>query len=466
MSNPQPSNRAKRKANAFTTTINTSSSSRGRGSLGYDDDDPDDDGRPQDETVGTLLAAIATCMNEALRILMFADKRHWGPDEFEQTRALEDALDEAKKDFQEMGPLVGGRWYYEHDRTPDSLRRLSHLLTLFSSHTETFHTWARQGGPINPSWTLETNRLRRLLHRAQCRAAGNVFAATTAAAAADTGSAEGRRCLGAFLVRRRQLKVEAERARREKEREGLPAWQRERERQQSIGEGMEGEGYGGGLYGQEGEGAEQVGGNPGKRREGMRRRGSLEELIPTCNAVGRFRVFRGDVGGGGSGGGGEAVGEEDHGPRNASAPLHDAAFVCDFCDGHIVWRDLQTIPSERAPLAPTAVTGYPHWQARGVSFETGEEKTVVFPPLAIANHIPPEPGEWQAALVCPFCDEATYVDEGEDSSEMRYVQDEAGFPDLDAFQAHLEWYHTALPVPPISSLASALPSAAEKCAVM
>jgi hypothetical protein len=69
------------------------------------------------QTVGTLLAAIATCMADALRILMFADKRQWGPDEFEQTRAIEGALDEAKKDFQEMAPLVHGQFYYENDRT-------------------------------------------------------------------------------------------------------------------------------------------------------------------------------------------------------------------------------------------------------------------------------------------------------------------------------------------------------------
>lgn len=69
------------------------------------------------QTVGTLLAAIARCLTEAVRILMFADKRQWGPDEFEQTRVLEEALDEAKKDFQEMAPLVHGQFYYENDRT-------------------------------------------------------------------------------------------------------------------------------------------------------------------------------------------------------------------------------------------------------------------------------------------------------------------------------------------------------------
>ncbi len=68
------------------------------------------------DTVGSLLASIANSIQDALRILMFADKRGWGPDEFEQVRALDEALDEAKKDFQEMAPLVNGQFYYENDR--------------------------------------------------------------------------------------------------------------------------------------------------------------------------------------------------------------------------------------------------------------------------------------------------------------------------------------------------------------
>ena len=68
------------------------------------------------ETVGSLLAEIATSLHESLRLLMFADKRGWGPDEFEQVRALEESLDEAKKDFQELSPLVNGQYYYENDR--------------------------------------------------------------------------------------------------------------------------------------------------------------------------------------------------------------------------------------------------------------------------------------------------------------------------------------------------------------
>lgn len=76
-------------------------------------------------TVGTLLAGIATSLTESLRILLFADKRAWGPDEFEQLRALEEALDDARKDFQEMAPLVHGQFYYQNDRT----RMRPHLQT-------------------------------------------------------------------------------------------------------------------------------------------------------------------------------------------------------------------------------------------------------------------------------------------------------------------------------------------------
>lgn len=68
------------------------------------------------ETVGSLLAVIANSLNDALRIFMLADKRAWGADEFEQLRLLEDTLDEAKRDFQELPILVKGRVYYEHDR--------------------------------------------------------------------------------------------------------------------------------------------------------------------------------------------------------------------------------------------------------------------------------------------------------------------------------------------------------------
>lgn len=79
-------------------------------------DPGNDDDQADNETVGSLLADIAHTINDTLRILMFADKTHWASDEFEQVRAVEDALDEAKRDFQELGSLVKGSLYYEHDR--------------------------------------------------------------------------------------------------------------------------------------------------------------------------------------------------------------------------------------------------------------------------------------------------------------------------------------------------------------
>ncbi|KAG9501227.1 hypothetical protein J7337_006911 [Fusarium musae] len=68
------------------------------------------------DSVGSLLAAIATLLSQGLRILSLADKSHWGPDEHEQVHAFASALDEAKKDFQELAPLVNGQIYYETDR--------------------------------------------------------------------------------------------------------------------------------------------------------------------------------------------------------------------------------------------------------------------------------------------------------------------------------------------------------------
>lgn len=76
-----------------------------------------DPSKKKSETVGSLLADIADYLVKSLGALRFADKRHWGPDEFEQIRALEDALDDAKTDFQELGVLVNGQFYYEGDRT-------------------------------------------------------------------------------------------------------------------------------------------------------------------------------------------------------------------------------------------------------------------------------------------------------------------------------------------------------------
>lgn len=239
----------------------------------------------------------------------------------------------------------------------------------------------------------------------------------------------------------------ARQAREERKKEIVPAWRGSvNGNGHTYGVGMEAARQPGDLVGSTldsprvGRGKDQnAWGNEDNDEDNeLGKRRSLEELVPTCNAVGRFQLF--------------------------GAESHDAVFICDFCDGHIVWPDLQSVPAERSPLPPTAVTGYPRWQAQGISAEDGEQKTVVFAPLAIANHTPPEPGEWQAGLLCPYCEEATYLDQGEDSSELRYVSDGDGwFADLEAFRAHLEWYHTALPVPPLSSIASA---ATSNCSVM
>ncbi|KAK3402963.1 hypothetical protein B0T20DRAFT_343201 [Sordaria brevicollis] len=455
-----------------------------------------DPSKKKSETVGSLLADIADYLVKSLGALRFADKRHWGPDEFEQIRALEDALDDAKTDFQELGVLVNGQFYYEGDRTPESLNELRALLIKYEFHHKNFSDWIQQGGPINPTWLRETKELQLELHRTQCRAARRIFAAEQ----------EGTwtRCLGAYQVYRQQRRnEEAERIRKQREeekrereaREGgtkqqqqqrdlerIPPWQRHEFQQQQQSQQVKG--------------PIDEGLRPALRRG---RRLSLEDLVPCCNAVGRF----------------ERIGE------------HDVAFVCDFCDGFIVWPDLQRMPSTRAPLEqqpaagahgrnksstttttstpttqstnsprklilPTIVTqerqqssyppppvttsketdtsttenAYPNWQAQGLSAKTGQVKTVVFAPIAIANHIAPLPGDWLARIWCPYCDEYTYVDQGEDSEdEVKWAQDERGFEDLASFQEHLEWYHTALQLP-VPSIPALLPKAAGSCAVM
>lgn len=75
------------------------------------------------DSVGTLLAAIANLIADGLRIVSFADKRQWGPDEHEQVRALEVVLDEARNDFQQLAPLVNGQSHYEHDRKREWLSK-------------------------------------------------------------------------------------------------------------------------------------------------------------------------------------------------------------------------------------------------------------------------------------------------------------------------------------------------------
>ncbi|KAI1489447.1 hypothetical protein F5X96DRAFT_641082 [Biscogniauxia mediterranea] len=397
------------------------------------------------ETVGSLLAVIANSLNDALRILLFADKRAWGDDEFEQLHLLEDTLDEAKKDFQELPLLVNGRFYYENDRNSESLEDLRALCTRFEMHSQTFKEWARAGGPINASWAQDTLALKRDLHRAQCRAARRIYD--------DAGQATlsmRTRCLGAQQVFRVQ--------------------------QQLASPG------GGGGGGFDSATLSRTTSNKtatpsAKDQLGpvQFHYGSLEELA-ACNAMGKFERF----------------GEQD------------IAFVCDFCDGYLVWEDLREMPSHPTVPPPlrrrstTASSPKPtdsdlyspdsnassnsnssssssttdsnttNWQATGFALSDGAEKSIVFAPVAIANHLPPDPTPaapvgagflsvpgipedtqwWQSRLLCPLCDEYYYEEQGEaDMERVRYAQDERGFASVAALREHLEWSHAPLLAP-------------------
>lgn len=119
---------------------------------------------------------------------------------------------------------------------------------------------------------------------------------------------------------------------------------------------------------------------------------------------------------------------------------HDIAFICDFCDGHIIWEDLERVPTTRANWEgqPITETGT-EWQAVGTS-RAGEEKQVVFAPLAVANHVVPMRGDWQARLVCWLCeDEARRAVDVDDEEGEVEVEDE--FEDLRGLLEHLEWSH-------------------------
>ncbi|XXG99797.1 hypothetical protein Hte_006138 [Hypoxylon texense] len=363
------------------------------------------------ETVGSLLAVIANSLNDGLRTMMFADKRSWGSDEFEQLRLLEDTLDEAKKDFQELPALVNGRFYYENDRINESLEDLRILCTRFELHARALKDWVRSGGgPVvanddgdgDVDLARETLALRRELHRAQCRAARRIHVAQQLVA-----SGTGARCLGALQVYHLH--------------------------QQKDGRVV-----------------------------------SVEEERLACAQAGRFERF----------------GERD------------VAFVCDFCDGFLVWDDLRAMPTTRLqqqqpqPPAPdsevepesatsttpavglegqdnnTSTSGggsgsgsgssgdtssTPNWQAHGISMTSGEGKTIVFAPVAVANHLPPDAGEFRCRILCPYCDEYYYEEQGDDDMErVRYAQDDKGFDGVKAFQEHLEWSHTSM-VPSTSS---------------
>lgn len=264
----------------------------------------------------------------------------------------------------------------------ESLEELRALRSKFNGHIQTLKDWVRTGGPINPIWVRDTHTLQKELHRAQCRAARRIY---------TSGQEATQRCLGAFLVRRKQR-----------------AWST-------------------GTIGQV---------------EGEYQRRYLDELL-ACNRVGLFERF-GD---------------------------QDIAFICDFCDGHLIWEDLDGVPSVRSaqmnadsPISPVSPgTNNPYWQATGGARSVPQEKQVVFAPIAVANHMAPQHGDWQARLVCPYCEEVGEQPQEEDDDEDAW-HPEAEFEDVAALQEHLEWQHTAAPSLPTAI--PILPKATDKCQVM
>ncbi|QPG96383.1 hypothetical protein C2857_004036 [Epichloe festucae Fl1] len=325
------------------------------------------------DSVGTLLAEIANLIIDGLRIFSLSDKRHWGPDEYEQVQALEDALNQAKKDFQALCPLVNGQAQYEHDRKYATIRELSYIRSQYVAHVQLLKDWSRSGGPINPVWVRETHSLQQELHRAQCRAAGRIFTSLHESS---------QRCLGAFLVRRAQRNIAAK----------------------PIHD----------------------------MTEKMVEKRQLEEL-GACTRIGSFDRFEEDV-----------------------------VFICDFCDGHLIWNDLENIPTERTPpYRPTGQLNDPHWQATGATSSGPEEKHVVFAPVAIANHIALRHGDWQATLFCPFCEEDSQQPQDKDDEEANYRPDDV-FEDVAELQEHLEWQHAGS----LPGASSAVLPANKNCSVM
>ncbi|KAM3434093.1 hypothetical protein NHJ13734_006133 [Beauveria thailandica] len=355
------------------------------------------------DSVGSLLADIANLVLDGLRILGLADKRHWGPDEYELQRAMERVLNDAKTDFQELSPMLKSQSHYEHDRTFASLQELSALSAKFYMHIQNLRDWSRCGGPVDAVWVRDTKSLQRQLHRAQCRAAQRVF---------STAKETPQRCLGAFILHRKQR-----------------AWVAARR-------------------------AGGVSDYDCQRRQ--------TDEVDECLAVGGFERF-GDL---------------------------DIAFVCDFCDGHLLWDDVQRVPTTRtgvdalpetaassvsvssSAVAPALPTSTPlqdtygaalgEWQATAVTKSGQQPKQVVYPPIAIASHMAPVPGDWLARTMCPLCEDAAEPQDIDDEDEL--WRPENRFDDLAALQEHLEWEHappSALPL----TLPVSLPST-DKCNVM
>ena len=138
----------------------------------------------------------------------------------------------------------------------------------------------------------------------------------------------------------------------------------------------------------------------------------------------------------------------------------DIAFICDFCDGHLVWEDLESVPTSRAapestnsPASLLSPTTEPQWQATGTTLSGPQARNVVFAPLAIANHMAPLHGDWQARLLCPFCEDEAQQPQDEDDDDDELYRPDHEFEDVAALQEHLEWQHTA------GALSLALPAA-------
>lgn len=271
-------------------------------------------------------------------------------------------------------------------------------------HIQNLREWSRAGGPIDPVWVRDTKSLQRDLHRAQCRAAQRVF---------NTAHETSQRCLGAFIVHRKQRAWAAAR------RAGASDYDYQRRQVDEVNE---------------------------------------------CHTVGGFERF-GDL---------------------------DMVFICDFCDGHLIWDDIDRIPTTRTgaesvPETPatasasaggmllpvsmpsqiadatrTARTPLPEWQATGITQSGRQPKQVIYPPLAIANHIAPHRGDWLARLMCPLCEDAVEPLDVDDEDEI-WQQPENCFDNLAALQEHMEWEHVPATIP--TTLPLSLPSA-DKCIVM
>lgn len=140
----------------------------------------------------------------------------------------------------------------------------------------------------------------------------------------------------------------------------------------------------------------------------------------------------------------------------------DVVFICDFCDGHLIWHDLENVPTERsAPYLPSSNANDPHWHATGTTMSGPSERRVIFAPVAVANHIAPLHGDWQARLTCQYCEELAQQPQDKDDDGDPWRPDEE-FEDVEALQEHLEWQHPT----PLPSTAAAVLPAKDSCLVM